>query len=61
MASNPILFASFCLVMKQLSIDPKTKVHLPVFLDATCSGLQHLAGLMRDSELAKKSKFIRSN
>lgn len=53
-AESKIQFVSFCLVMRRLNENPNAVVRLPVFLDATCSGLQHLAGLLRDFELGEK-------
>jgi len=44
----------FCLTLKNIHDDPNYKVKLPVFLDATCSGIQQLATLLLDKELAKK-------
>lgn len=52
-AENKFTFAAFCLVFKQLEINPKTNVRMPVFLDATCSGIQHLAALIKDTELSE--------
>ena len=57
-AEDPILFASFCLIMRKLESDSNTKVQLPVFLDATCSGIQHLAGLILDYELGSRVNLI---
>ena len=53
-AESKFLFAAFCLTLKNIHDDPKYIVKLPVFLDATCSGIQHLATLLLDKELAKK-------
>lgn len=53
-AESKFLFAAFCLTLKNFHDDPKYIVKLPVFLDATCSGIQHLATLLLDKELAKK-------
>lgn len=53
-AESNFLFAAFCLTLKNFHEDPKYIVKLPVFLDATCSGIQHLATLLLDKELAKK-------
>ena len=33
-------------------------VHLPIFLDATCSGIQHLAGMLKDYETGSKVNMI---
>lgn len=53
-ADSKINFTAFCLVMRELEKDPNYKVNLPIFLDATCSGIQHLAALIRDLELASR-------
>jgi hypothetical protein len=53
-AESKFLFAAFCLTLKKIHKDPNYKVNLPVFLDATCSGIQHLSTLLKDEELAKK-------
>jgi hypothetical protein len=53
-AESKFLFAAFCLTLKNIHDDHNYKVKLPVFLDATCSGIQHLATLLLDKELAKK-------
>ena len=37
--------------MRELDRDPNYIIKTPVFLDATCSGIQHLAALLRDLEL----------
>ena len=47
-AENKFVFAAFCLIIKKLHEDPNYIVRLPVFLDATCSDIQHLAALMAD-------------
>jgi len=36
-------------------------IKTPVFLDATCSGIQHLSAMMKDLELAKKVNLTKSN
>lgn len=52
-AESPTLFAAFCLEMKELSIDSEYLIKMPVFLDATCSGIQHFAGMLLDEDLAR--------
>jgi DNA-directed RNA polymerase len=37
--------------MRELDKNPNCLVRIPVFLDATCNGLQHLAALMKDKDL----------
>lgn len=56
-AENKFIFTAFCLNMKLYDSDPQAKISTPVFLDATCSGIQHLAALLLDVELAKQSNL----
>lgn len=51
-AENKYVFTAFCLIMRNLQKDPNYKVKLPVFLDATCSGIQILAAIMRDNTIS---------
>lgn len=57
-ADSPLLFASFCLEMQKLDKDPNVKIHYPVYIDATCSGIQHLSAMFMDSEIAKLVNLI---
>jgi len=57
-ANNLILFTSFCLTLKEMHNNPKAKIHIPIFLDATCSGIQHLAALIKDLETGMKVNLI---
>jgi DNA-directed RNA polymerase len=57
-AENKFVFTSFCFTMKELNKNPKNLVKLPIFLDATCSGIQHLAAIMRDLQLASEVNLI---
>jgi DNA-directed RNA polymerase len=57
-AKNRYGFSAFCLTMKELSVNPNFEVKLPVFLDATNSGIQHLAAIMRDLQLATQVNLI---
>lgn len=57
-AENRFVFAAFCLNMRELHLNSQFEVKLPIFLDATCSGIQHLAGLMQDIVLASKVNLI---
>jgi len=50
-AEKPFIFLAFCLNMKELHINPFANIYTPVFLDATCSGIQHLSALLLDLEL----------
>jgi DNA-directed RNA polymerase len=46
--------------MRELDKNNNLPVKLPIFLDATCSGIQHLAALIRDTELASKVNLTAS-
>lgn len=49
-ADSRFAFISFCLAYKRFKAGKK--VHLPIWLDATCSGIQHFATMIKDEELA---------
>ena len=54
-AGNVAPFAAFCIEYREAMAleDPKEYVSsLPIMIDCTCNGLQHLAGMMLDSQLA---------
>lgn len=59
-AENPFIFTAFCLNMRDIHNDPNTIIKTPVFLDATCSGIQHLAALMKDLELGVQTNLVES-
>nr|QWO71391.1 RNA polymerase [Arthromyces claviformis] len=60
-ADLPFIFTAFCLNMKEIHINPKAIIKTPIFLDATCSGIQHLAALMKDLELGANTNLLPSN
>lgn len=60
-AENKWSFIAFCLNMRRLARDPQAVIYTPVFLDATCSGIQHLAGLIKDEELGKEVNLIKQD
>ena len=57
-ADNPFTFTAFCLNMREIHNNPNHIIKTPVFLDATCSGIQHLAGLMKDVELGINTNLL---
>jgi DNA-directed RNA polymerase len=59
-AESPFIFTSFCLNMREIHNNPNAIIKTPIFLDATCSGIQHLAGLMKDIELGSNTNLIPS-
>jgi len=59
-ANNPFIFTAFCLNMKEIHFNPNAIIKTPVFLDATCNGIQHLAAIMKDVELGIQTNLIES-
>jgi hypothetical protein len=59
-AENPFIFTTFCLNMKKLHQNPSAIIKTPVFLDATCSGIQHLAALIKNLELGSQTNLLPS-
>lgn len=57
-AESIFLFLSFCLTMKELKYNPNKIIYLPIYLDATCSGIQHLAAMLKDFETGSKVNLI---
>ena len=55
-ADSRFAFVSFCLAYRRFKAGKK--VHLPIWLDATCSGIQHFATMLKDVELAKSVNVI---
>lgn len=49
-ADSRFAFISFCFAYKKYK--EGKLVHLPIWLDATCSGIQHFATMLKDEELA---------
>lgn len=60
-AEKPFLFTAFCLALKSIKDNPKSEIHFPVFLDATCSGIQHFAGMLMDNNLATEVNLTKSD
>ena len=58
-AESKLCFVAVSLVLRELSINPATEVRIPIFLDATASGIQHLAALMKDCTLAKEVNLVK--
>ena len=57
-SDSPISFTAFCLEMIKLEKNRKVEINMPVFIDATCSGIQHISALIGDRELASKVNLI---
>ena len=60
-AKNIFSFTSFCLNMREINRDGKWIVKSAVFLDATCSGIQHLAAMLKDVELGAQVNLNKSS
>lgn len=52
-ADKPMQFLAFCLAYRQWKQNPETPIHLPVQIDGTCNGIQHIAALTGDQALAE--------
>ncbi len=60
-ADEPWLFLAACVEWYELYYEHRDETHLPVAVDATCSGLQILAGLAKDASTARMVNVIGSN
>lgn len=61
-ADEPLKFLSCCLELKGYFNDPNNFIsRLPIYLDATCSGLQHLSAMIQDHNLAKHVNLLVSS
>ena len=61
-AKEKFLFLAAALELKGYYDNPKTFIsRLPIYLDATCSGLQHLASMTNDLNLAKYVNILESS
>lgn len=61
-ADEPLLFLSCCVELKNYYANPTVFLsRLPVYLDATCNGLQHLSTMINDTNLAKFVNLVNSN
>ena len=59
-ADEPWLFLAACNEWYELHYEHRFHTHLPVAVDATCSGLQILAGLAKDASTARMVNVIGS-
>ena len=59
-ADEPWLFLAACNEWYELYYEHRYETHLPVAVDATCSGLQILAGLAKDASTARMVNVIGS-
>jgi hypothetical protein len=60
-AKDPLLFLACIVELQSYLKDPnKFLSSLPIYLDATCSGLQHLSTMVQDSVLAKHVNLSQS-
>jgi DNA-directed RNA polymerase len=44
--------------LKELHNNPNVLIRMPIYLDATCSGIQHLAALLQDLELGTHVNLV---
>lgn len=60
-ASKKIQFISFCITLKNYNKDNNYLVKLPIFLDATCSGIQHLSAILQDIDMGTHVNLIKKS
>jgi DNA-directed RNA polymerase len=60
-ADEPWCFLAACVEWYELHYEHRDETHLPVAVDATCSGLQILAGLAKDASTARMVNVIGSD
>ena len=61
-ADAPYMFLAWCFEYRDYHRDPKNFLsHIPISLDATCSGIQIYSGLLRDAEGAASVNVIGEN
>ena len=61
-AKEPFLFLAASCELKHFLLNPKTFIsHLPIYVDATCNGLQHLAAMTSDITLAKYVNLLKTS
>ena len=53
-ADEPILFLACALELQEYNKNPSFLSRLPILLDATCNGLQHLSAIANDLNLAER-------
>lgn len=58
LANKKIQFTSFCIALKNYELNNDSLIKLPVFLDATCSGMQHLAAMLKDINLGTQVNLL---
>lgn len=57
-ADEPLIFLACAMELKGYKEDPNFISHLPILMDATCNGLQHLSAMINDSVLAEKVNLL---
>ena len=59
-ADSPLMFLAFCFAYNDYLQDPNVEITIPVQLDATCSGLQMYAGLLKDRQSALSVNVVKN-
>jgi hypothetical protein len=57
-ASKPMQFLAFCHAYRQWKTDRNAIIYLPVQIDGTCNGFQHIAALTGDVALARAVNIL---
>src|SRR5262249_30571744 len=59
-ADDPCQFLAACFAWADYEADRKSLCHVPVYLDGSCSGLQHWAALLSDRKTAEAVNLLPS-
>lgn len=60
-ADDKLIALACCFELKGYYEDPNFESSLPILIDATCNGLQHLSAMMHDVNLAEKVNLLESS
>jgi len=60
-ADDPCQFLAACFAWKAFEDDPKSECRLPVYLDGSCSGLQHWSAVIGDRGTAEAVNVLPAN
>jgi DNA-directed RNA polymerase len=61
-ASEPIIFIAFCFEYRNYINNPDNFIsRLPIMLDASCNGLQHLSAMVGENTIAKNVNLLESD
>ena len=60
-AEKPWMFLAFCFEYAKFHYNPQHQTSLPIFIDGSCNGLQHLSALSRDETIGRLVNLTPNN